>query len=118
MQNLIDQIGNRLKKARETAGLSLDDVADCVSVTRTRIWQIEKGKVANPTLNTLRSLAKFYGIPLEKLLYEKNFITDFKPKVARVARIAETLTKEQIEETIEFIRLLKKKPEPDEDFLS
>ena len=50
---------------RERQGLSLSDVAERTGMDRAQISKLELGKVANPTLGTLRTYAHALGLELE-----------------------------------------------------
>jgi ribosome-binding protein aMBF1 (putative translation factor) len=50
-----------LRRERERLGLSLTDVADRSGIDRATISKLETGKVANPTLETLRRYAQALG---------------------------------------------------------
>lgn len=47
---------NHLKELREKAGLSLQNLADCIGCSKQNIWELEKA-TANPTLKTAYSIA-------------------------------------------------------------
>lgn len=57
---------NRLRECRERRGLTQEDVAKAVSVTRQTIIAIENDKY-NPTLELAFRLSRFYGLPIEAL---------------------------------------------------
>lgn len=57
-------IAQRLKEAREQAGLSLADVAAMTGIDRSAISRVENGTHANPTVNTLSRLASVYHLQL------------------------------------------------------
>lgn len=54
-----------LRRAREDAGLSLDDVATAVGLSKTGYWQVEQGR--DPMLTTARKLATFFGATVEAM---------------------------------------------------
>jgi HTH-type transcriptional regulator, competence development regulator len=69
MDSVIDT--EQLKKAR---GLrSLNDVAKELGVTRQQVWNYEKG-TSEPPLSVLMKLADLYGVRVEKLIRQKNFV--------------------------------------------
>lgn len=59
--------GERLKAARETAGLSQAEVARKLGITRQAVGQWEAG-VATPNPETLAMLADMYGTTVDALL--------------------------------------------------
>jgi DNA-binding XRE family transcriptional regulator len=50
-----------LRRERERQGLSLTDMAERTGIDRATISKLETGKIANPTLGTLRMYAKALG---------------------------------------------------------
>lgn len=58
----------QLSKLRKEKGLSQDDLAEKLFVTRQAISTWEKGDV-QPSLNTIESLAEVLEVPVEKLLF-------------------------------------------------
>jgi ribosome-binding protein aMBF1 (putative translation factor) len=50
-----------LRRERERQGLSLTDIASRTGIDRATISKLETGKIANPTVGTLRTYAKALG---------------------------------------------------------
>jgi ribosome-binding protein aMBF1 (putative translation factor) len=50
-----------LRRERERQGLSLTDMAERTGIDRATISKLETGKIANPTVGTLRTYAKALG---------------------------------------------------------
>ncbi len=50
-----------LRQERERQGLSLSDMAERTGIDRATISKLETGKLANPTLSTLRNYARALG---------------------------------------------------------
>lgn len=63
-------MGAKLKRCRMKKGLSLQDVADEVKVSKAHIYELELNKVKNPSVETLKSLAKLFEMPLAFFLEE------------------------------------------------
>lgn len=59
-------IGKRLRELRTAQGLSLRALAEEVDLSPTLISQVERG-VAEPSLKTLRSLARYFGTSVATL---------------------------------------------------
>lgn len=57
-------LGARLAQLRLRKGESLQAVADAVDISKTHIWQLEKGSSENPSIELLKKLADHYGVPL------------------------------------------------------
>lgn len=61
-------MGDRLRRARTSRGLSLRAVARRLGVSASLISQVETGR-ANPSVNTLYALASELGVSLDELLF-------------------------------------------------
>jgi ribosome-binding protein aMBF1 (putative translation factor) len=51
----------RLRRQRKQQGLSLTDMAERTGIDRATISKLETGKIANPTIGTLRTYARALG---------------------------------------------------------
>ena len=60
-------MARNLKKLREKKGLSQDRLAKLADVTNNTIIKIEQGENTNPTLATLKKIAKALGVSLDDL---------------------------------------------------
>ena len=58
----------RLKRLRKKKGLTLDQLARRVGCSGPYIHMLETGKKNNPSLATLRRLAKALGVTIDELL--------------------------------------------------
>ena len=61
--------GERIRQGRETKGLTQEELAEVVGVSRQAVSKWEKG-TSDPSTSNLCALAKLYGIPVEELLHE------------------------------------------------
>ncbi|MBK7845849.1 MAG: helix-turn-helix transcriptional regulator [Bdellovibrionales bacterium] len=61
---------NRIQELRFERGLTQQDLAEFVDVTRATIIALEKGSY-NPSLELAFRLAKFFKVGIEKLFFEK-----------------------------------------------
>jgi transcriptional regulator with XRE-family HTH domain len=61
-----DDIGNRLKAFRLASGLSADEIAGRLGISRTALYRFEKGEVAK--IETLEKLAELLGVSVPTLL--------------------------------------------------
>lgn len=67
MMNLMgEHIANRVQSARTTAGITQEDLAERIGVSRQTIIAIEKGNYTPSVLLALK-VAKVFKIPVEKL---------------------------------------------------
>jgi len=61
-------LAKNLKKLRERKGLSQDRLAKLADVANNTIIKIEQGENINPTLDTLKKIAKSLEISIDDLL--------------------------------------------------
>ncbi len=61
-------LSKNLKKLREQKGLSQDRLAKLADVANNTIIKIEQGKNINPTLDTLKKMAKALEISVDDLI--------------------------------------------------
>src|ERR1700736_53330 len=61
-----DDIGNRLKAFRLPSGLSADEIAGRLDISRTALYRFEKGELAK--IETLEKLADLLGVSVPTLL--------------------------------------------------
>src|SRR5487761_1472439 len=59
----LSELGRKLRRARQSAALSLAEVASSAGISISMLSQLERGIVA-PSLQTLYMLADFFGVPL------------------------------------------------------
>lgn len=63
----LKQLGNKIKKARKSRGLTQSEVAEKADTSANYFAQIERGEV-NPSYTMLRSVAKALKIKLSDLI--------------------------------------------------
>lgn len=62
------QFGDRLRRWRSDRGVTLRDVSEASGISIAYLSDLERGKLANPTLDTLTALAGALGVSLNELL--------------------------------------------------
>ncbi|HLX89898.1 MAG TPA: helix-turn-helix transcriptional regulator [Acidimicrobiales bacterium] len=62
------QFGDRLRRWRSDRGVTLRDVSEVSGISIAYLSDLERGKLANPTLDTLTALAAALGVSLNELL--------------------------------------------------
>jgi len=62
-------INNRIQEFRNKKGLTQQDLAEAVDVTRATIIALEKGSY-NPSLELAFRIAKYFKIGVDKLFFE------------------------------------------------
>ncbi|WP_078410569.1 cupin domain-containing protein [Priestia abyssalis] len=73
MENI--DIGKKVEKHRKTKGLSLRELSALVEITPSMLSQIERG-LANPSIQTLKLLAKALDVPTFSFLLEETNTAD------------------------------------------
>ena len=68
MSREISQIGKNLKKFRKQKELSQDRLSKLADVSYNTVIKLETGGIVNPTIETLRKIAKALGIGVDDLL--------------------------------------------------
>jgi len=63
----MSNITENLRKLRETKGLSQEKLARLADVANNTIIKIEAGKNQNPTLDTLKKIAKALKVSIDEL---------------------------------------------------
>jgi transcriptional regulator with XRE-family HTH domain len=63
----IESLGQCLKRLREAAGLSQQDLAVGAGLSVSVVSQIEQGKKADPRMTTVLALADALGVDIRKL---------------------------------------------------
>ena len=61
-------LARKVKQLREKLGLSQEKLARLADVSNNTIINIEAGKQDNPTIDTLKKVAKALGIPVEDII--------------------------------------------------
>ncbi len=60
-------LSERLFELRQNAGVSLQTLADAVGVSKAHVWELEKGRTANPSFDLVRKLASYFGVTPDAL---------------------------------------------------
>lgn len=97
----MNELGTRLKKAREYLGLTQEDVAKLMGVSRVIITNIESG-IRKVSAEELSKFSKIYGWTMEELLEGEK-----KECVPMFARTFSELSKDDQEEIINLIKFKK-----------
>ena len=63
-------LATRLNQLRINKNKSLQEVADAMRVSKTHIWELEKGRSDNPSLEMLTKLSNYFGVPIQQLVGE------------------------------------------------
>ena len=95
-------LAKRIREAREYLGFTQQQVAEALSVPRSAISDIEKGK-RRLTTEELKRLANLFQHPVSHLLGEE---PELAPDVAALARTAENLSEDDRKELLRFAKFL------------
>ena len=77
-------VGERLRLARETAGITQAEAATCINVARTTLLAIEKGQ-RRVRSDELQQLARLYHTSVNALLRRESIYVDFVPRFRRLS---------------------------------
>ncbi|WP_119390699.1 ImmA/IrrE family metallo-endopeptidase [Taklimakanibacter lacteus] len=77
------EVGERLREARDRAGLTQADAASAVNIARTTLVAIEQGQ-RRIKLEELRSLAKLYKTSINEMLRQEAVKADLTPKFRKL----------------------------------
>ncbi len=101
------QLGLRLKEARKYLGLTQEEVARSISMSRTALVEIENGQRKVEALELSR-LAKIYRQPVSRFVEELDAGASPLPAaIEHLARKAAELSKEDREELARFVDYLR-----------
>lgn len=79
-------IGLKLKELRIAKNKSLQEVADAVGVSKAHLWDIEKGKSNNPSLDLITGLAGYFKISVAELVGEDPNALNEQPELVALYR--------------------------------
>lgn len=72
----MENLGNLLKSARDSKGLTLEQVEKLTAITNSRLWRMENNTGKFPTPNDLRKLAKLYDLNIISLFICAGFLKE------------------------------------------
>ncbi len=61
-------LSNNIKRLREAKGLSQEKLARLADVANNTLIKMESGENKNPTLDTLKKVAKAFGVSVDDLI--------------------------------------------------
>lgn len=86
----LDLFAARLRETRKLRRMSLQDVADAASFTKSHVWELEVGRARNPTVRAVWSLARALCVSPSWLLGLDHEAVQLDPLVHRVAALINT----------------------------
>lgn len=60
-------LATKLAELRSNKHESLQKVADEIGVSKALIWELEKGRIANPSMDVISRLASYFEVSIESL---------------------------------------------------
>lgn len=87
--------GARIAELRRTKGESLQHVANAVGVTKTHIWELEKGRTGNPSMAVITALADHFHVSIASLVGEDIDAADADQQLAHMFRLATDLDEDE-----------------------
>ena len=105
-------LGAKLNKLRMKSGRSLQQLADEIEVSKAHIYELESGKVKNPSVEVLKKLAKLFAVPVTFFIEEDEgveFQVMFRDLEKNLAQLDDK-DRETIELMVEALKN-RKKPE-------
>jgi transcriptional regulator with XRE-family HTH domain len=70
MEVQVMSLAARLRQGRLKKGLSLQDAADAIGISKAHLWDLEMGKSSNPGAELLGKFSDQYGLPIGHLVGE------------------------------------------------
>lgn len=101
-------LGNRLREAREYLGLSQDEVAKAIGLTRSAVSLVESGQRKVDAIE-LKKFAAVYQRPVTDFTGEMEVASSLPTSVAHLARTANKLSEGDRAELLRFAEFLSAK---------
>ena len=101
-------IGLTVAELRRARRESLQQVADAVGISKAHIWDLEKGRTANPSITLVRALADHFDTTVARLIGE-DASEEADPEFERMFRRASKLDERDREVIADLVKLLQEK---------
>jgi len=99
----------KIKKLRESLGLTVSEFARRLNYTPSFISQIENG-VRNPGLSVLKKISETFKVPISELIGEEEKFIITEDDESLIKSLLKTLNKEEMEKVLKAIYMIKKIP--------
>lgn len=96
-------VGERLRIAREAAGLTQKEAADLIEVARTTLVAVEKGE-RRVRFNELQGLAKIYGTSINTMLRSEAVQVELAPRFRKLEETADTAVEHAVQVLTNFVK--------------
>lgn len=97
------EIGRRLRLARESAGIRQDNAAQIIDMSRATLVSIEQG-VRRARIQEIQILARHYGVSVNALLRREAVHTDLMPRFRKLQETEDSHTSEAIQQFNDLIK--------------
>lgn len=104
----------KLHDLRISKGLSLQDVADAVSVSKAHVWNLEKGTTNNPSMDLVVKLAELFRVRVADLVGENPDAAEEPAEMVAMFRDLKKLEKRD-RDTIKMLMEQMKRPRESQD---
>lgn len=101
-------LGAKLTTLRSKNNKSLQDVADAVGLSKTHIWELEKGRSKNPSREVLTKLADYFSVSVADLIGENPNAEGEDPTLIALYRNLKELKPDELETIRILMERLKK----------
>lgn len=101
--------GARIAALRRKRQESLQQVGDAVGVTKTHIWDLERGRTANPSLTVIKGVADHFGVSIASLVDEDIDASDADERLANMFRLAQDIDERDLTHLEDMIRSFRKR---------
>jgi len=82
-------LGTRIKLLREMRGMSLKQVGEASGLTKSHVWELERGRSVNPTVNAVWNLSAALCVSPSMLLGIDDKLPPIDPVAMRIAGIVD-----------------------------
>ncbi|WP_347271015.1 helix-turn-helix domain-containing protein [Rhizorhabdus histidinilytica] len=82
-------LGVRMKMLRDLRGLSLEAVGKAAGLTKSHVWELEKGRAVNPTVNAVWGLSAALCVSPSMLLGLDDKMPPIDPVAMKIAGIVD-----------------------------
>ncbi|PHZ84020.1 helix-turn-helix domain-containing protein [Paremcibacter congregatus] len=76
----------KLKELRLRKKQSLQQVADAIGISKTHVYDLEKGNSKNPSVDLLKQYSNHFGVPVNTLIGEDLADNNADPELVRMFR--------------------------------
>lgn len=107
------RIGERLFSLRQKSGQSLQQLADAIGASKAHLWELEKGRAANPSYELVRKLAAHFNVTIEVLTGEAAEPSRKSVEIDRIHRGLAALSDRDRDIIQQMIETMARSSEPD-----